>query len=130
MQRKDILKAQAFKIFYWIFAIGCLLLLPFSSFAAAESLCARVKIEIRQELTLERQAFDAHMTINNGLTNIALENVGVDVKFADKDGNLVLASSDPNNTTALFFIKVDSMENINNVDGTGTVAPSTSADIH
>jgi len=109
--------------------ILCLLLIPSISHAL-DTLCARVKIEIRQELTLERQAFDAHMSINNGLTNIALENVGVDVNFTDENGNPVLASSDPNNATALFFIRVDSMENINNVDGTGAVQPSTSADIH
>jgi len=33
--------------------------------AADDSVCARVKLEIRQELTLERQAFDAHMRIGN-----------------------------------------------------------------
>ena len=97
---------------------------------AEDSLCATVKIEIQQELTLERQAFDAHMRINNGLTHIALENVKVDVTFADVDGNTVSATSDANNTNALFFIRIDSMENITNVDGSGTVAPSTSADIH
>jgi hypothetical protein len=114
-----------------IFLLGCLLLflLPSSS-AAVDSICAQVKIEILQEMTLERQGFDAHMRINNGLTNIALTDVAVDVKFTDKDGNPVLASSDPYNTSALFFIRVDSMENIGNVDGTGRVSPSSSADIH
>lgn len=34
---------------------------------AQESVCARVKIEIKQELTLERQAFDAEMRITNSL---------------------------------------------------------------
>jgi hypothetical protein len=97
---------------------------------AVDSLCATVKIEIRQELTLERQAFDAHMRINNGLAHIALENVGVVVTFADADGNTVAASSDPKNTSALFFIRIDSMDNIQNVSGSGSVAPSTSADIH
>src|SRR4030042_5409094 len=92
--------------------------------------CARVKIEIRQELTLERQAFNAHMAINNGLSHITLENVDIDVTFSDKDGNSVLASSDPNNTNALFFIRIDSMENITNVSGSGTVHPSSTADIH
>lgn len=97
---------------------------------AAEAVCARVKIEIKQELTLERQAFDAHMRINNGLTSISLENVNVDVSFADKDGNTVIASTDPARTEALFFIRLDSMENIDNVSGSGNVNPSTSADIH
>lgn len=104
--------------------------LPALAYAADDTTCARVQIEIRQELTLERQAFDAHMRINNGLTGITLENVGVVVDFADDAGNTVQATSDPNNTGALFFIRVDTMSNIADVGGAGTVAPSTSADIH
>lgn len=98
--------------------------------SADDSVCARVKIEIRQEMTLERQAFDAHMRINNGFSHITLENVGIDVRFSDEDGASVLASSDPNNTDALFFIRIDSLDNIANVDGSGTVQPESSADIH
>jgi hypothetical protein len=92
--------------------------------------CAEVKIEIKQELTLERQAFDAHMRINNGLSHIALENVNIAVRFSDADGNTVQATADPAGMSARFFIRVDSMTNIGHVNGTGTVAPSTSADIH
>jgi len=106
-----------------------ILLLPMSS-AADNSLCARVKIEIKQELTLERQAFDAHMRINNGLSHVTLENVDIDVSFTDREGNTVRASYDPHDTSALFFIRVDTMDNVNDVNGTGRVQPSTSADIH
>jgi hypothetical protein len=106
--------------------LSSLLLLSFflvtASLAADDSVCARVKIEIQQEVALERQGFDAHMRINNGLTQISLENVKVDVAFSDKDGNTVRASSNPNDTNALFFIKLNSMENIGGVDGTGTAA--------
>jgi hypothetical protein len=105
--------------------------------AAQESLCAEVKIEIKQELTLERQAFEAHMRINNGLSHITLENVTVTVNFTDENGNPVEASSDPNNTTADFFIRLDSTQNVanlqmqaNQLDFTGTVNPSTSADLY
>jgi len=97
---------------------------------AAESVCAEVKIEIKQELTLERQAFDAHMRINNGLDNVSLDNVQVDVKFSDSNGNPVLASSDANDSSASFFIRIDSMEGISDVSGNGEVLAKTSADIH
>lgn len=97
---------------------------------AQDSVCAVVKIEIKQELTLERQAFDAEMKINNALDNLALENVKVVVNFADEAGNPVLASSDPSNTSAKFFIRVATKDKIDNVDGNGTVAPSTTAEIH
>lgn len=102
---------------------------PFSAFAD-ESLCARVRIEVRQELTLERQAFDAHMRIKNDLSHITLENVDIDVNFTDEEGSSVPASSDPDNTDALFFIRLDSISNIGDIDGSGTVQPSSTADIH
>ncbi|MDY6974073.1 MAG: hypothetical protein SV775_17430 [Thermodesulfobacteriota bacterium] len=110
-----------------VFALS--LLIPLSA-RASETLCAEVKIEIAQELTLERQAFDAHMRINNGLSHIALEDIAVEVSFTDEEGEVVLASSDPDNPDAIFFIKVDSMQNIDDISGTGTIEPSTSADIH
>ena len=97
---------------------------------ASDALCAKVKLEIGQELTLERQAFDAHMRITNGTTHLALEDVGVTVTFTDEAGNPVLATSDPNDTSASFFLRVDTLNQISAVDGTGSVAPSTSADVH
>ncbi len=96
----------------------------------AEAVCAQVKIEIQQELTLERQAFDAMMRINNGLDTLPIENVDITVSFADEDGNSVLATNDPNNTEAKFFIRLDTMDNIADVSGDGVVAPNTTAEIH
>ena len=131
MKKKYIVKERALRLVLYLHALFliCILLFPCASLAD-DSVCARVKIEIKQELTLERQAFDAHMSINNGFSHITLGDVDVDVRFSDEDGNSVLASSDPNNADALFFISVDSMENIDNVDGFGTVQPVSTADIH
>ncbi|MFH1155319.1 MAG: chitobiase/beta-hexosaminidase C-terminal domain-containing protein [Pseudomonadota bacterium] len=111
---------------------GWILLLAFQTetVMAEDSVCARVKIEIKQELALERQAFDAHMIISNDLTHLAIEDVSIEVWFADDEGNLVHASSDPDDLDALFFIRVDSMDTIDNISGSGIVAPETSADIH
>ncbi|MBW2031293.1 MAG: hypothetical protein JRJ31_19715 [Deltaproteobacteria bacterium] len=128
MGRFDVLKG--FVVSCLAVAVAMAGLWPVCARAADDSVCARVKLEIRQEMTLERQAFDAHMRINNGLSNVTLENVAVDVSFTDKDGNIVLASSNPDDTDAVFFIRLDSMENIDNVSGSGSVAPATSADIH
>ncbi|MFA9460821.1 Ig domain-containing protein [Thiohalorhabdus sp. Cl-TMA] len=97
---------------------------------AQESLCAQVKIQIEQELTLERQGFDAHMRIKNGLDTDPLENVAVTVRFTDKDGNGVVATSDPDDEDATFFLRTASMDGIDAVDGSGTVMPSSAADIH
>ncbi len=101
-----------------------------SAYAADDSVCARVKIEIKQEMTLERQAFDAQMRIINGLSNISLQDVNITVNFLDEQRRPVLASSDPDNTSALFFIRLSSMENISDLSGSGTVAATSTADIH
>jgi len=95
-----------------------------------ESVCADVRIEIRQELTLERQAFDAFMRINNGLDTLSIDSVDIDVLFEDEDGAPVVASSDPNHPSAKFFITVSSLQGISDIDGAGSVSPSTSAEIH
>jgi hypothetical protein len=110
---------------------GCLALLAASTLSQAqETVCARVKIEIKQELTLERQAFDAEMKINNTLESASLSEVGVQVKITDELGAPVRASSDPNDTSASFFIRVSNRQNIGDVDGTGVVAPSSTATIN
>jgi hypothetical protein len=133
MGKKNILNGHSarclLRLSLWMI-MGALLFSPGFSYAADETVCAQVKIEIRQELTLERQAFDAHMRINNGLSHITLQDVDVDVSFTDEEGNSVLASFDPANTDALFYIRVDSMDNIENIDGSGTVEASSAADIH
>lgn len=74
-----------------------LLTLFVSGNSLAYAVCAQVKIQVKQELTLERQAFDAMMRINNGLDTLPINNVKVTVNFEDADGLPVLASSDPNN---------------------------------
>ncbi|MFH0845147.1 MAG: hypothetical protein V1930_06685, partial [Pseudomonadota bacterium] len=132
MERKSLSVCHGWPGLCCLFALIWPLVIPspFQALAADSAVCARVKLEIRQELTLERQAFDAHMAITNGLSHIALENVGVDVSFSDQEGNPVLASSDPGNTEALFFIRLDAVQNINDVAGNGSVQPSSAADIH
>jgi len=116
------------RLFLFLFS-GVALLFPTVS-QTADTVCARVKIEIKQELTLERQAFDAMMRITNGLDTTSLNNVDISVTFADEAGNSVRATSDPNDTTASFFIRVDTMTGISNVTGSGTVAPASAAEIH
>lgn len=113
------------------FLLGTVLFFSINSglYAAEDTICAVVKIEIFQELTLERQGFEAIMKINNALEDRALTNVGVDVEFTDANGELVVASSDPNHTDAKFFIRIAHIEGIDDVSGTGELAASASATI-
>jgi len=94
---------------------------------AQETTCARVQIQILQELTLERQAFDATMKINNTTDAGVIENVSAVVKVSDELGTPVPISSNPNDLSAKFFVKVSSKVAINDVDGGGTVNPQTTA---
>ncbi|MDN3639935.1 calcium-binding protein [Simiduia curdlanivorans] len=90
----------------WLSAIGIALCASFAQ-AQDEALCAEVKIEIAQELALERQGFEAVMRITNPLDSFALTNVNIDVYFTDADGNPVLATSNSQASDAAFFIRVD-----------------------
>ena len=110
--------------------LAAVMLLPGIVHGELKSLCAEIRMEIPQTLTLERQAFDAHMRINNEFEHISLEDIDVTVSFTDDDENIIIFTSDPNNTNALFFMVVESMDNISDVSGSGVVQPSTSADIH
>jgi hypothetical protein len=94
---------------------------------AQETVCARVKIEIKQELTLERQAFDATMKINNSTDTGVIENVSVVVKVTEENGAPVAITDDPNNVGAKFYVRVSQKQNISNVDGSGTVNPASTA---
>ncbi|MDR7152745.1 hypothetical protein J2W49_004723 [Hydrogenophaga palleronii] len=94
---------------------------------AQETVCARVKIEIKQELTLERQAFDAEMKINNTTDAGVVENVRVEVKVTEEDGTPVAITSDPNNLSAKFFIRLSNTQNISDVNGTGSVSAQSTA---
>jgi hypothetical protein len=62
---------------------------------AQEAICVRVKIEIDQSVSLERQGFRATMKVNNGGA-AELTGFKVAVNFADEQGNPVAATTNPN----------------------------------
>lgn len=105
-------------------------LFALSAAQAQETVCASVKIRIKQELTLERQAFDAEMKINNTTDTSQIENVAVVVKVTEENGTPVAVSEDPNSVGAKFFIRVSGKQAIADVNGAGTVAPQTTAIIN
>lgn len=86
-----------------------------------ETACSKVSIEIPQELTLERIAFDAKMIIANNATDQDLTGIRVDVSIKDNDGNV---------KNDLFYVRVSAMQNISAVDGTGSVWAATAGEVH
>jgi hypothetical protein len=84
---------------------------------AQDSICARVTIQIDQELTLEREGFEARLGIVNGLPS-ALDGFQVALHFTDADGNAVRASTDATpDSNGLFYYRVQ----------TGSAVPTTVA---
>ena len=71
-----------------------------------ETVCATVKIEIQQEVTLARQAFEAKLIVKNTLPE-ALTNFGVQIVPSRLDGTPVGITADPTDTSALFFYRAD-----------------------
>lgn len=98
---------------------------------AQESVCAEVKIEIKQTVTLERQAFDAKLKIRNGL-GLPVEAIDVSLRFADADGVAVPATTNPDdNGGAKFFFRTDGTTDITGeLTGTGAVAPQKTGEAH
>lgn len=92
--------------------LGMVLGLASFSTRAEEALCAEVKIEIMQELTMERQGFEALMRITNSLDTFSLENVSVKVLFKDANGNPVVATSNTSASNAAFFIRKDDSQDV------------------
>lgn len=96
------------------------LLWPCALFAQTNSLCAVVKLEIAQQATLEREAFDARLLINNSLPDQPLTDLKVQLFVKDSSGTTV---------DQLFFVKISSLINTNAIDGTGVVQSSSTAEV-
>ncbi|MDF3058757.1 MAG: hypothetical protein K0R17_2972 [Rariglobus sp.] len=80
--------------------------LGLSALRAQETVCARVTIQIEQELTLEREGFEARLGIVNGLPS-ALENFQVTLRFFDTAGNPVpVATVEVPNAAGKFFHRI------------------------
>jgi len=104
--------------------VVCLLLAGWLVLQAApvEAACAKVSIEILQELTIERTAFDAKLVLTNGIPDQSLENIRVDVVIQDGSGNL---------KNELFFVRPPSLSGISGaLDGSGTVSAAGRGEAH
>lgn len=101
-----------------------LMMLTMASLGAGEATagCASVSIEILQEVTIERVAFDAKLRITNGIPDQDLQNIRVDVVVKDDAGNV---------KTDLFFVRPPILTDIGGaLDGTGSVAAGNTGEAH
>jgi len=111
----------------------CLLMLAFvyplfsgTSYGAQQyqGLCARVKIEILQELTLERVGFLATLEITNNEGDADITDFSAMLTF---ENPRLSAEGNPNDASALFFVQPPELEGIDAIDGTGIIPPTKTA---
>jgi uncharacterized membrane protein len=79
--------------------------------------CATVQLQINQQATVARSAFQASFELDNQKPADTLQNVSVNLDVQDMSGN---------DATSLFFISAPTLSGLTAVDGTGTLAPDTS----
>lgn len=104
-----------------------LLLMPMSSAWAAQQyqgLCSYIRIEIKQELALERIGFLATLEVTNNEGDAVLTDFSAGLTFTQTDieGNLVDVSDK-------FFVKPPELSGIASVDGTGLIEPGETATV-
>jgi hypothetical protein len=76
------------------------------------SVCASVSIRISQKLVMTREAFEGTLTIFNGNTTTAMEEIKLNIEIRDENGVL---SND------LFEIETKALDILTGVDGTGSL---------
>lgn len=86
--------------------------------------CSEVKIQIVQELALERTGFEATLTVTNNDGADALTDFTAELYFEDPS---ITAPGASNDAGDLFFVRQPTLENINKIDGTGVIAPTKTA---
>jgi len=88
--------------------------------------CARVKIVIPQQLTLERIGFEATLQVGNNDGQDPITDFFASLTFEDpaKTTNGVV-----NDASSLFFVQSPTFDGINGIAGDGVIAPSTTATI-
>jgi hypothetical protein len=84
-----------------------------------EGVCARVRVQLQQQVVLSRQAFHAELEIANP-TSENVEQVLAFFDIYDEQGNLA---------SERFAIYPPTLRNITAIDGTGRIAPNTIANI-
>lgn len=86
--------------------------------------CAPVKMEILQELTLERIGFEATLTITNNQGEDAITDFFAELTFEDPT---LSQEGQVNDASNFFFVRAPTMNDINAVDGTGVIGATKTA---
>jgi len=97
--------------------LSALSAIPVFADNSEQGVCARVRIQISQDVTLTRTAFRATLEIDNAPENVSLENLSVTIDIEDSSHNAA---------NALFGIQPPQLTGISDVNGSGVLSPGTS----
>ena len=82
--------------------------------------CSQVKIEILQELSLERTGFEATLTVTNNDGADSITDFTAALTFEDPSLSTATVTND---ASSLFFVKPPTIENVSRIDGNGIISP-------
>ena len=88
-----------------------------------QGVCSRVKMQIEQELTLERIGFEATLEVTDNDGADPITDFFAELTFENPVGTNGL----PVDASSLFFVRAPTFENISTIDGSGVIAPTTKA---
>ncbi len=86
-----------------------------------QGVCANVKIEIQQELALERIGFEATLEITNNLGGDPITDFSARLTFTDPQD---LVGGVPRDVSDRFFVQRPRLTDVNATDGTGVIGPT------
>lgn len=89
-----------------------------------QGLCARIKMEILQELTLERIGFLATLEITNNEVDADITDFSALLTF---ENPALSQEGSPNDSSDLFFVQPPELEGITAINGTGIIPPTKTA---
>src|SRR5690625_1229110 len=108
---------------------GIFLLMTMTTVSAQQQFqgwCAPVKMEILQEMTLERIGFEATLTVTNNQGQDAITDFFAELTFEDPS---LSEDGKTNDASDFFFVRKPTMSSINAVDGSGVIGASKTATI-
>jgi beta propeller repeat protein len=107
--------------------VACLLIaatVPLMAQQQFAGVCARVKMVILQELTIERVGFEATLELTNNDGDDPITDFSAELTF---ENPLLTTNTIPNDSSQLFFVRAPTFENIDNVSGNGSIGPTKKA---
>jgi hypothetical protein len=89
-----------------------------------QGVCARVKMEILQELAIERIGFEATLELTNNDGDEPITDFSAELTF---ENPALTTNTVPNDASTLFFVRAPTMENVSDASGSGIIGPTKKA---